>query len=221
MVLLIEHPADYASRKTRIIMNEKKMLFSVKSEEPWNLSANAIKLNPASQLPILVSDGSAICGNYALMEFLDAIRPEPKLIYGNIKQQAEIRRLTDWFDNKFYPEVCKPIVYEKVHKRFGLGKTPDSKILNAAAKNLSFHISYMEWVLEKSTFLGGETISMADISAAAAISLLDYLGEISWQECKTLKLWYAKIKSRPSFKELLKDNIKGILPSKHYANLDF
>ncbi len=221
MVLLIQHPADLVSRKIRIIMNEKKMLFSLKVEEPWNLSENAIKLNPASCLPILVSDGKTISSNYALMEFLDAIKPEPSLIYGNIKQQAEIRRLTEWFDNKFFYEVYKPIVYEKIYKRFGAGLTPDSRILNAGLKNLQFHMSYMEWLLEQNAFLAGDLISMADVSAAAGISLLDYLGEVSWQDYKSVKSWYAKIKSRPSFKDILKDNIKGILPSKHYSNLDF
>lgn len=30
-----------------------------------------------------------------------------------------------------------------------------------------------------------------------------------------------KIKSRPSFKDILKDNIRGISPSANYSNLDF
>ena len=62
---------------------------------------------------------------------------------------------------------------------------------------------------------------MADISAAANLSILDYLGDIPWDDYKNAKLWYSKIKSRPCFKDILKDNIKGILPARHYANLDF
>lgn len=202
-------------------MKEKKRLFSLKEDEPWNISQNTLKFNPAGELPILISDGKAISGNYALMELLEIIEPDPKLIYGDIQQKTEIRRLTEWFDVKFYNEVIKPIVHEKVHKRFGAGKTPDSKAIKIGYNNLEFHISYMEWLLDKNVFLAGESISMADISAASAFSLLDYLGDIAWQDHKTLKNWYAKIKSRPSFQEILKDNIKGILPSKHYANLDF
>ena len=57
--------------------------------------------------------------------------PEPRLLLGDAKQRAEIRRLTDWFDNKFYDEVYKYIVVEKVYKRFRDGLSPDSRTLKA------------------------------------------------------------------------------------------
>ena len=43
----------------------------------------------------------------------------------------------------------------------------------------------------------------------------------TWEDYKNAKLWYSKIKSRPSFKDILNDTIKGIFPAKHYTNLDF
>ncbi|MGI9386428.1 MAG: glutathione S-transferase family protein, partial [Methyloligellaceae bacterium] len=33
--------------------------------------------------------------------------------------------------------------------------------------------------------------------------------------------WYARIKSRPSFRQLLSDRVAGIAPVAHYAVLDF
>ena len=44
---------------------------------------------------------------------------------------------------------------------------------------------------------------------------------LSLSDYKNAKLWYSKIKSRQSFKEILNDRIKGIYPSKNYSNLDF
>ena len=70
-------------------------------------------------------------------------------------------------------------------------------------------------------YLAGNNLTVADLTAAAHLSIIDYLGDIPWEEYKNAKLWYAKIKSRPSFKEILKDNIKGIAPSSNYTNLDF
>ena len=60
MVLLIHHPVSPHSRKIRLEMSEKKMLFVLKEEEPWALSADVYKLNPAGELPIFVSDLSLI-----------------------------------------------------------------------------------------------------------------------------------------------------------------
>ena len=221
MVLLIHHPVSPHARKIRLQMSEKKMLFILREEEPWNLSDDVYKLNPAGELPIFLNDGMVICGNYAISEYLEEVSKEVSLIFGDVKQKAEIRRLCEWFDIKFYQEVYRNLVFEKVHKRFAKGSAPDSKILKAGLNNLNFHMEYTDWLLERRKWLAGDEISLADLSAAANFSILDYLGDVPWDEFKNTKVWYSKMKSRPSFKDILKDNIRGILPAKHYINLDF
>ncbi len=221
MVLLIHHPVSPFSRKARIAMTEKRMLFVLKEEEPWRLSPDLYKLNPAGELPVFLYDGNIISGNYAITEYLEEVSKDNKLLPTDIKARAEVRRLVDWFDIKFYKEVYRNIVFEKVHKRFGSGLAPDSRILKIGLNNLNFHLEYIDWLAERHNYLAGDEFSLADVTAAAHLSVIDYLGDIPWEGYKNAKLWYSKIKSRPSFKEILKDNIKGILPAKHYANLDF
>ena len=221
MVLLVQHSVSPISRKVRIIMSEKKMLFVLREEEPWKLSQECYKLNPAGELPIFIYDGNILCGNTAICEFLEETSKDNKLLPSTPKERAEVRRLTEWFDVKFNRDVYRNLVYEKVHKRFAFGKTPDSKILKNGYNNLAFHLEYIDWLTEQNNYLAGDFFSMADISAAANLSILDYLGDIPWEDYKNAKLWYSKIKSRPSFKDILKDNIKGILPARNYADLDF
>lgn len=221
MALLIHHPVSPFCRKIRILMSEKKMLFVLKEEEPWKPSQDLYKLNPAADLPVFLYDGNIITGNYSITEFLEEFNKETPLLPKDIKQRAEVRRLVEWFDTKFYKEVYRNIVYEKAHKRFGTGNAPDSRILKVGLNNLNFHMEYIDWLAERNNYLAGEEFSLADITAAAHLSIVDYMGDVPWDGYKNAKLWYSKIKSRPSFKEILKDNIKGILPAKHYTNLDF
>lgn len=221
MVLLIHHPVSPQARKIRAAMSEKKMLFILKEEEPWKLSEDVYKLNPAGELPIFLSDGNVFSGNYAISEYLEEAAPETPLIFGDAKQKAEIRRLTEWFDTKFYKEVYQNLVFQKVHKRFASGLAPDSKVLKVGLNNLNFHLEYIDWLLDRRKNLAGDDLSLADITAAAHLSVIDYLGDVPWESFRNAKLWYSKIKSRPCFKDILKDNIRGILPAKHYANLDF
>lgn len=202
-------------------MSEKRMLFILKEAEPWKLSEDVFKLNAAGELPIFLNDGNVIVGNYAISEYLEETSKEIPLIFGEPKQKAEIRRLVDWFDNKFHREVYRNIVSEKVHKRFATGKAPDSQVLKIGMNNLAFHLEYIEWLLERREYLAGDKLSMADLSAAAELSVADYLGSVPWDEFKYAKIWYSKIKSRPAFKDILKDSIRGILPAKFYADLDF
>ncbi len=221
MVLLIHHPVSPFSRKIRMLMSEKKMLFVLKEEEPWNLSKDVYKINPAGSLPVFVFDGNVVAGNYAISEFLEEISPDVKTLPSDPKQRAEVRRLVEWFDDKFYREVYKNIITEKVFRRFTTGDAPDSKILKIGLNNLAFHLEYIDWLAERRNYLAGDEFSMADIAGAAHLSIIDYLGDIPWDGYRNAKLWYSKIKSRPSFKDILHDNIRGILPAKHYANLDF
>jgi glutathione S-transferase len=64
-------------------------------------------------------------------------------------------------------------------------------------------------------------MSLADLSAAAHLSVTDYFGDIDWDRHPEARLWYAKIKSRPSFRDLLEDVVAGLAPSQHYTDLDF
>ncbi|MBR6409459.1 MAG: glutathione S-transferase family protein [Alphaproteobacteria bacterium] len=221
MVLLVHHSVSPQSRKARIMMAEKKILFVLKEEEPWNLSKDIQKLNPAKDLPVFIFDGHIISGNYAVTEYLEENYKEVPLLKGDALQRAEIRRLCDWFDQKFYMEVYKYIVGEKVFKRFKSGGAPDSKALKAGVNNLRYHMEYIDWLAERNNYLAGNEFTLADVTAAAHLSILDYLGDVDWDNYKNAKLWYSKIKSRPSFKDILKDNIKGIFPSTNYQNLDF
>ncbi len=221
MVLLVHHPVSPFSRKIRLILSEKKMLFVLKEELPWALSDDALKLNPAGSLPIFVFDGKVVAGNYAISEFLEEANPDEPLLPKKIQDRAETRRLVEWFDDKFYREVFTPIVAEKIYKRFSLGESPNARIINSGLNNLAFHMEYVDWLAERRNYLSGEAFSLSDIAAAAQISIIDYLGDVPWEGYKNAKIWYSKIKSRPSFQDLLKDSIKGILPAKHYANLDF
>lgn len=221
MVLLIHHSTSPQSRKARLIMAEKKMLFVLQEEEPWNLSERTKQINPAQDLPILVFDGNVISGNYAITEYLEESNPQYKLLPDTPKERADVRKIMEWFDTKFHNEVYKYIVAEKVIKRFHLKEAPNSKILKAGLNNLKYHMEYVEFLSDRYKYLAGNELTLADLTVAAHLSILDYLGDIPWDEYKNAKLWYAKIKSRPSFRDILKDNIRGIHPSSNYTNLDF
>ena len=44
---------------------------------------------------------------------------------------------------------------------------------------------------------------------------------VPWSEHEDAKLWYQRVKSRPSFRPLLADLLPGAPPPPHYADLDF
>jgi glutathione S-transferase len=135
--------------------------------------------------------------------------------------KCEIRRIVSWCNNKFYSEVIKIIINEKVIRLLLNQGTPRTNLLTIAKKNQTFHLDYLSNLLEMRSFLAGDKISCADIAGACHISILDYFGEINWDKWPNLRYWYAIIKSRPSFRQLLQDRIAGFIPYNTYMDLDF
>lgn len=204
------------------MLGEKGMEFELKVEKVWERREGFLRLNPAGQVPVLVEeDGTALSGASAICEYLDEIQPNPPLLGGSPLERAEVRRLCHWFDQKFNDEVTQNLVEEKVMKRLlGLG-SPDSKAIRAGLSNIKHHLDYITFLVERRDWLAGDSISLADLSAGAHLSAVDYLDDISWNLYPSAKDWYARIKSRPSFRPLLHDMIPGVPPPGHYADLDF
>ena len=189
-----------------------------------------LALNPAGTLPVYVDDNMrALCGATVISEFLDethgVLKRDRRLLAEDPFQRAEIRRLTEWFLEKMEQDVTHLLVRERVFKlhmppTLG-GGAPDSKILRTARSNVRQHMKYLAWLAASRPWLAGDRLSYADLAAAATVSVLDYLGEINWQEAPQAKEWYQRLKSRPSFRPLLTERIRGVTPVSHYADLDF
>lgn len=215
------------ARKVRIVLAEKKLPFELELEKVWERRDEFLALNPAGEVPVLIEAGEddepprVFADSVAICEYLEETAPAPALLGDTTPERAEIRRLTAWFDLKFQREVTLNLVDEKINKRFlGLG-APSSSAIRAGHANIATHLAYIEYLIERRNWLASETFSMADVSAAAQMSCVDYVGDVPWEDFPEARSWYARVKSRPSLRPILADHIPGIPPPKHYANPDF
>lgn len=230
MSILYHHTASAASRFVRISLEEAGHEATLAEERIWERRPAFVKLNPAVTLPVLVaSNGHALCGAFVISEWLDesygAFKRERRLLADDPFKRAEIRRLVEWFLVKFEQDVTRPLVRERIMKMIlspeDGGGSPDPKALRTGRANIRQHMKYLGWLAGTRAWLAGDRMSYADLAAGAALSLLDYLGEIDWSENPEVKDWYQRIKSRPSFRPLLADRIRGLAPVAHYGDLDF
>ena len=221
MSLLYHLPFSANCRLVRIALAENKVSFRLVVEAIWERRDSFLALNPEGQVPVFINEQNLkICGASVIIEWLDE-NMDNSLIGSEIDIRCESRRIMNWFLNKFSNEIDNTIVYEKIMKGF-IGKgNPDANILRVGRKNLKIHMEYIDWLSKNRDWLAGNEFTIADISAAANISIIDYLGEINWKEYSSAKDWYARIKSRPSFRKILEDKIPGLLPPKYYSDLDF
>ena len=222
MTTLYHLPFSSNCRFIRIALAEKKLEAKFIVEPIWERRDSFLKINPEGQVPVLLTkDNNYIVGSPVIIEWLEDTITINSLIGKDINFRAEVRRMMGWFDKKFNIEVESTIVFEKIMKVFIGRGTPDATILRIGRKNLLIHMQYIDWLSKNRDWLAGNNYSAADIIAAANLSILDYLGEIQWRDYSYAKEWYARVKSRPSFRNILLDKIPGLLPPKYYSDLDF
>lgn len=222
MRVLYHLPLHPGCRRIRVLMREKKLDFELKAEQVWQRREGFLVLNPAGEVPVLVDEGgTAIPDAGVIAEYLEEVHPEPTLLGHDPLARAEVRRLALWFDAKFNREVTMNLVDEKILKRFMRLGHPDSQLIRAGHANIHYHLDYIAWLCDRRTWLAGDDFSMADISAAAHLSCVDYVGDVPWEAHPGAKDWYARVKSRPSFRPILADQVPGLPPPPHYADLDF
>jgi len=221
MFRLYHVPLSPFCRKVRLSLAEKKIEVELIEERYWDKSAEFLRRNPAGKLPVLKIGDEVLSESTAICEYLEEEYPDKALLPDNPKERFEARRLVSWFDDKFHNEVTSKLLYERVNKKIMGQGFPDSKNIKEGSKNIKYHIDYMAWLLEHRRWLAGEVMTLADFAAAAHFSTLDYLSDIDWSRSNAVKDWYAKIKSRPAFRNLLVDQVSGFPPPLHYNDLDF
>lgn len=222
MRTLYHLPLSPFCRKVRLALAEKRIPFELRVERVWERRPEFESMNPACTVPVLLEEnGFAVSDSYAICEYLDEAYPDVSLFGRTIGERAEVRRLVAWFDCKFHSEVTRNLLFEKQMKRM-LGRgNPDAGALRAGYQNMKPHMEYLGWLAENRAWLAGPQISLADFTAAAHLSCLDYIGDVKWELSDATRDWYARVKSRPCFRALLADRVSGLTPPEHYSNPDF
>jgi glutathione S-transferase len=211
------------SRKIRLQLAEKGVPFELVRENPWDMRDDFVAMNPAARTPVMWQDERDITlvDSRAISEYFEETVERNPMINGTANMRAEIRRLVALFDENFYGDVTAPLMHERMKKRLVYRQSPDSRVLREAMKLAHEHLEYIDYLIDTRPWLAGATMSLADLAAAAQISVADYLGGLDWSGHEQAKGWYSVFKSRPSFRPLLAERMEVIQPPSHYADVNW
>ncbi|NBC37907.1 glutathione S-transferase family protein [Novosphingobium sp. FSY-8] len=219
---LYQFPLCPFSRKVRLMLSEKGIAYELWRENPWEMREAFMHMNPAGRTPVLHDPERAITliDSRAICEYIEETTDRVPLIIGTASARAEIRRLVALFDENFFADVTGPLLNEKMKKRIFLKQPPESRVLRDAMRLAHEHLYYIDYLVDHRPWLAGPTMSMADLAAAAQISVADYLGGLDWNGHDQARAWYSVFKSRPSFRPLLAERMEVIQPPIHYADVN-
>jgi len=209
-------------RVLRAAFLEKGLETEFRAEKIWERRDEFLAINPEGDVPVLIEpDGTTLTDLWVIIEYLEEVYPEVPLLGLDPIGRAETRRLIVWFDHKFAREVTENLVGEKVMRRLRRQGHPSSEAIRRGKERIGYHLDYVSFLADQRNWLAGDTISYADLVAAAHLSAVDYLGDVPWDDYPSARLWYARMKSRPCFRPILEDLVPGVAPSIHYADPDF
>ena len=210
------------SRKVRLLLSEKGVAYELWRENPWEARDEFRNLNPAGRTPVLreTDRDIVLVDSRAICEYFEETVDKAPMINGTAANRAEIRRLVALFDENFFADVTEKLLNERMKKRIVWRQSPDSRSLREAMKLAHEHLDYIDYLIDHRPWLAGATMSLADLAAAAQISVADYLGGIDWSNHEQARSWYSVFKSRPSFRPLLAERMDVIQPPSHYADVN-
>jgi glutathione S-transferase len=219
---LHQFPLCPFSRKVRLLLSEKGVAYELCREFPWERREEFLRLNHIGRTPVLhfpernftLIDSRAIC------EYFEETVDRAAMINGTALNRAEIRRLVSLFDECFYAEVTAPLLRECMIKRLFLRQPPDSRAIHDAMRRADTYLDEIDDLIDHRPWIAGATMSLADLAAAAQISVVDYLGGFDWSGHEQTRGWYSVLKSRRSFQPLLIERMGIIQPPSHYPDVD-
>ena len=158
--------------------------------------------------PILHTESEIITGENAIIYFLN-YEYQLTLDYGH--------------SSLGFINYCNRIFYKNITERcllFKFGKLNIGNLYLWREQLNEYLIQYQD-LLQNHDYLLFDEYTIRDLVFASHVSILDYFGYIDWHCFNDLKLWYFRVKSRPSFMLLLQDWSERISPIENYTKLDF
>ena len=154
------------------------------------------------------------------------LKRDRRLLAEDPFQRAEIRRLTEWFLQKMEQDVTRPLARERVYKLQMTadqgGGAPDSQDDAHRARQYPPAPEISHLAGRFAPVAGRRPAELCRSRRCVPRSRCSTISARSTgPEAPIVKDWYQRLKSRPSFRPLLTERVRGLTPVSHYADLDF
>ena len=164
--------------------------------------------HPFGRIPAFEHDGWMLYETQAIMRYVDAVIPGPRLQPDDPRAAARMNQLigiTDWY---VMPQVSAPITRNRiVAPRFNR-PVDESEIVNAIP-DARICIAEIARLLDGHAWLAGDALSLADLLLAPHLSMFAQAPEGAriLREYENLSRWLARIEARPSMKATTWDRL--------------
>lgn len=196
------HPLSTCTRKVLTVLHEKgqtpdlKVVDFAKGEHK---QADYMGFQPFGKLPVLEDDGFVLYESRAISRYLDEKLGGTKLHGSDARTRAVVEQWISVEQSEFSPHAMKIVMQNLFHPQFG--QPTDEAVVAAGRKGIEVALPILDRQLAKTTFIAGDTFTLADIAfmpyveylyAAKAGDLIDKHPHVT--------AWWKRVSDRPSWK---------------------
>ena len=158
-----------------------------------------LQVNPGGTIPALqLDDGNVITEITAICEYLDEVTPGPSLIGATPLERAQTRMWTRRIDLNIVEPMVNGYRYSQGMKLF----STRMRCIPEAAPGLKLlaqeKLAWLDGLIEGRTFIGGDSITMADIMLFAFLDFGKMIRQPFNEELSTIPGWFARMAERAS-----------------------
>lgn len=194
---LLGHDGSPYVRKVRIVLEEKRVPYEHVPARPSAPGSPVAEWNPLGKIPVLVTDeGAPIYDSRVIIEYLEGITPEPRLVPSEFDARIEVKRWEALADGIADATVLTSHDYDKVQT---------AEWHQKQRLKIQRGLGTMERDLGTSQFCFGDRLTLADIATGMALGYLDrVVPDIDWRTPHPrLKALAERLAQRPSFQKTL------------------
>lgn len=209
MPVFYDYPRAPSPRRARILLAEKRIAHEVRIVDlaaMEQLSDAYRAINPACTVPALVlDDGAVLPDNAAIAAWAEAIQPDPPLLGRDPLEKA---RVASW-NGRIEGECLMAIAEAMRNTAPGMkdralpGPVNYAQLPELAERGLArlaaFRDSFEAHLVQGVAFVAGDTLSVADITAAVALDFARVLRIDAYADRPATAAWRARLAERPAF----------------------
>jgi glutathione S-transferase len=186
-------------RKVRLVLAAKMIKIPFELENVWGADTRIQALNPLGKIPVLLlEDEVVLFDSRVIVEYLDTLSPNARLIPASGKERADVRCIEALADGIVDAAVT---IRLELTLRPSIQQSPEWIMrqrgkIDAGLRSLSDRLG------DKAHYHGSHE-SLADIAVAVALGYLDFrMPDIHWREhYLNLNRFYQRAMQRPGFTE--------------------
>jgi len=184
--------------KVKMVLLEKGIAFQEEFVRTGSQEEAVLSCSPLAKVPFIRTDHGALCESQAIIDYLEALQPEPRLLPADPWAAAKVRELTTFID--LHLELAARELYGKAFFGGEISEGNAQRVHKLLVKN----IAAFKRLARFSPYVAGDTFTQADCAAFVSLPLVGMasrivLGEdllaaagVDW------KAYVKKIGERPS-----------------------